>query len=323
MGRVRELRQSAAAREENRNVRTVHVRGSGHSAHGGKMSGIPRFEPAPSDELVFEDGELLGCYIDVETSGLDAERDAIIQLAIVRFAFDADGKIGSMEKAHVYFEDPGTPLSQEIVELTGITDDMVRGKRLPEGEIVDLVKDAAIVIAHNAEFDRVFLEKRMKVFESRRFGCSYRDIGDWKTEYGCSRLRCLMLHHCGQTYDAHRADLDCYAGVRLLGTTVPAHNGKRALSYLLDAARVSHVRVYATGAPFEVKDKLKLRGYRWNPDVKVWYRDVIVGDAFVEECEWLKASAGVANPRSATFDSRKRFSNRIGVEDGKARSRVA
>lgn len=47
---------------------------------------------------------------------------------------------------------------------------------------------------------------------------------------------------------------------------------------LLVAARKATVRVFAENAPFELKDVLKARGYRWNgeagPSPRAWWIDV-------------------------------------------------
>jgi DNA polymerase-3 subunit epsilon len=55
-------------------------------------------------------------------------------------------------------------------------------------------------------------------------------------------------------------------------------SGATALSRLLKAARTPLWRVWAENSPFELKDVLKARGYRWNGDgngrPRAWWRDV-------------------------------------------------
>ena len=63
-------------------------------------------------------------------------------------------------------EDPGIPITPEITEITGITNEMVAGKRIDDAQVVELVSGACIVIAHNLKFDRPFLEQRFPVFEA-------------------------------------------------------------------------------------------------------------------------------------------------------------
>jgi hypothetical protein len=73
--------------------------------------------------------------------------------------------------------------------------------------------------------------------------------------------------------------------------------------------------VKAFGSPFETKDKLKARGYRWDAEARVWYTAVKSAEALEAEAEWLKAQ--VYGGRSARIgleiqDSRVQFSSRSG-----------
>ncbi|SOB93235.1 DNA polymerase III catalytic subunit PolC type [Ureibacillus xyleni] len=90
---------------------------------------------------------------DVETTGLSTAYDTIIELAAVKIQ---EGKV--IERFE-RFANPHRPLSAKIIELTHITDDMLRDA--PEvNEVVAEFKDFigdAIVVAHNASFDIGFL----------------------------------------------------------------------------------------------------------------------------------------------------------------------
>ena len=95
---------------------------------------------------------------DVETTGLSAVYDTIIELAAVKIH---KGEIVDRFEA---FANPHHPLSQTTIELTGITDDMV--KDAPEVE--EVLKDfhawmgEDILVAHNASFDMGFLNQGLK-----------------------------------------------------------------------------------------------------------------------------------------------------------------
>src|SRR3546814_7031104 len=56
----------------------------------------------------------------------------IIELGIVTFSFCSDGRIISVRQVTNWLEDPGFPLSDEIVRLTGITNDAVRGQAIDD-----------------------------------------------------------------------------------------------------------------------------------------------------------------------------------------------
>jgi len=79
----------------------------------------------------------------------------------------------------------------------------------------------------------------------------------------------------GFFYDRHRAANDCLAAIELLAVPLP-QSGEIAMSQLLASARRVTLRIWAEGAPFEYKDELKRRGYRWSGDAglrpRTWYR---------------------------------------------------
>src|SRR5690606_4681458 len=90
---------------------------------------------------------------DVETTGLSAVYDTIIELAAVKIQ---NGEIIDRFEA---FANPGHRLSASTVELTGITDDMLKEAPEPEAVLRDFHAWAgdAILVAHNASFDMGFL----------------------------------------------------------------------------------------------------------------------------------------------------------------------
>ncbi|MGX7198484.1 PolC-type DNA polymerase III [Enterococcus nangangensis] len=102
-------------------------------------------------DVVLSDAEYV--VFDVETTGLSAVYDTIIELAAVKM--HKGNVIGEFEE----FIDPGHPLSKTTVELTGITDEMVRGSKSEE-EVLRRFKEfskGTILVAHNATFDMGFL----------------------------------------------------------------------------------------------------------------------------------------------------------------------
>ncbi|MDQ0270190.1 PolC-type DNA polymerase III [Cytobacillus purgationiresistens] len=90
---------------------------------------------------------------DVETTGLSAVYDAIIELAAVKIH---DGEIIDRFES---FANPHHPLSATTINLTGITDDLVENAP----EIEEVLKKFyawtgdAVLVAHNASFDMGFL----------------------------------------------------------------------------------------------------------------------------------------------------------------------
>lgn len=256
--------------------------------------------------------------LDTETTGLDWRAESIIELAML--AVDVDLQTGKpVGEVEVYedFEDPGRPIPPEIVKLTGITSQDVKGQKLNEAKIKDMVERADLIVAHNAGFDRPFVENRLEVFEHKAWACSFQGI-NWKAQgMGSAKLE-FLCSELGWFYDAHRAQVDCHALLRVLSSPLQSDNSEGSstgLQQLFKAAENARTVVKAFGSPFETKDKLKARGYRWDAEARVWFTAVKSAEALDAEAEWLKSE--VYGGRAArigleTQDARVQFSSRSG-----------
>ena len=155
-------------------------------------------------------------FLDTETTGLSADSDVIIELGLVRASYSPSAKkLVSIDRIVSAYEDPGKPLSPFITELTGLTDDMVRGKHIDEKTVASCLENASLIVAHNASFDRPFFEKRFTGFDDMNWACSLEGI-DWnRLGFSRRKLEDLSLKS-GYFYEAHRATIDCLALAWLL-----------------------------------------------------------------------------------------------------------
>jgi DNA polymerase-3 subunit epsilon len=251
----------------------------------------------------------LALYIDTETTDLDREACAILEFAAVQFSYDAEnGQVLSIVDEYQGFEESARAISAEAQSKHGITAEMVKGQELDEGRIRGMLAKSAIVIAHNASFDRPVVERRLVDFETVPFACSFRDV-PWDL-FGCdnAKLSTILATTCREFYEAHHALDDCRVGVHVLASSWVEDTS--AMSYLLDNARRPTVRVWANGSPFDSKEMLKARGYKWAGGVKKWYRDMRQDDA-QDEANWLVANAGVRAPTATAFDAKDKYSMRM------------
>jgi DNA polymerase-3 subunit epsilon len=260
-------------------------------------------------------GECLRVIVlDTETTGLDHASDKIIELAMLQV--DVDRATGlPVGDVQVYdgLEDPGMLISAEIQAITGISNEMVSGQSLDLARITQLLQGVDLVIAHNAAFDRPFCEARLPAFAKLSWACSFAEI-DWKKEgHGSSKLEYLALEK-GWFYEAHRAEVDCHALLAVLAETLPSsqHSG---LARLVAQSRVSSYRLQANQAPFETKDLLKARGYRWNAEQRVWQIRLDDETQLASEYEWLKASVYGGRPARVLVEKMSptiKYSHRAG-----------
>jgi DNA polymerase III epsilon subunit family exonuclease len=96
--------------------------------------------------------------VDIETTGLSPGDDLITELAAVRVR---GGRVVAFWSALVR---PGRPIPPEIVEMTGITDEMVSLAGGVEEAISSFVRFVADdpMIAHNVQFDLAFLDAALE-----------------------------------------------------------------------------------------------------------------------------------------------------------------
>lgn len=94
-------------------------------------------------------------FVDIETTGFDHDRDAIIEIAAVK----SRGP-DVLDRFHTMV-DPGRPVPLEITKLTGIDDEMLAGAPGPEGAATAFADwaDGLDIVAHNVGFDRGFLTR--------------------------------------------------------------------------------------------------------------------------------------------------------------------
>jgi len=258
-----------------------------------------------------------GVVLDTETTGFDVENDRVIELGMLLFEFDpVSGVIHQVLEVFDELEDPGFEIPPASIAVHHITDDMVRGKRIDDARVAGFLKNVDVVIAHNASFDRPFVEARWPVFETLNWGCSIKDI-DWREEgFGSAKLEYLLSTQ-GYFYEAHRAETDCWALIALLNQVLP-QSQQTALLALLEKLNQAQQKVYAINSPFETKDMLKARGYRWSPDLRCWSRVLASAPDMQQELSWLKKNVyGDRNARVEveSLGGKVRYSTREGHKE--------
>ncbi|QKE39788.2 3'-5' exonuclease [Ferrovum myxofaciens] len=255
-----------------------------------------------------------GVIVDTETTGLDARKDKIIEIGIIVFDYDPiTGQPIRVSSTYGGLEDPGFPLGPETIRLTGITDALVAGQRFDETAFTTLLSGTQLVIAHNAAFDRPFLEKRLPVFSDLPWGCSMMDI-DWEAEGINSKKLDYLAFRQGFFFDAHRAEEDCQALLEILALPLPLST-QPGLKPILDRLPQTSYTVSALNSPFSTKDLLKERQYRWNGERKCWARTLESETTLKKEMEWLKTTIYGGKAASVEIEERNartRFSFRAG-----------
>lgn len=151
---------------------------------------------------------------DLETTGLNSDKDRIIEIGAVRFEH------GDIVSRFSEFVNPERPIPYRITELTSINDSMVRSKETIETllpKFLEFSKDA-VMVAHNADFDMSFIKKNcerlglecpetyMDTVEMARF--SIPGLNNYKLDRVAKALDVSLENH-------HRAvdDAECTAHI--------------------------------------------------------------------------------------------------------------
>jgi len=218
----------------------------------------------------------VGILLDVETTGLDTASDEVVELGMVKFSYHPDGTVATVLDSFSSFNEPTQSIPDDAIKFHGITNEMTAGHKIDGDAITAFASDAAVIIAHNASFDRKFAERYWPVFATKPWACSVNQI-EWRAHgFEGSRLG-YLLGGIGMFHRSHRAVDDCHALLEILAHTIPGPD-RTALSLLLENARRKTVRIWAEQAPFDLKDELKKRGYRWSPGdegrPRAWYVDI-------------------------------------------------
>ena len=232
---------------------------------------VPRTSFTPS-----EGRTKTAILLDVETTGLDQRKDEVVELGMIKFDYLPDGRIASIRDVFSSFNEPLEPIPPDVIALTGITNEMVAGHRIDEAAVSAFADEAVIVIACNSGFERKFAEGYWPIFQRKAWGCSATEIEWRKHGFEGSRLG-YLLNGAGFFHQAHRAVDDCHALLEILSFELPT-TGTSALAVLLERARKKTMRIWAEQSPFDLKDVLKRRGYRWSDGgdgrPRSWYVDL-------------------------------------------------
>lgn len=266
-----------------------------------------------------ENRQFTAMIIDIETTGLDAKSNAIIELGALTFSFTTEEGIIEVLETYNGLQDPLEPIPEKITQITGITNEDVAGKSIDWDRVITLLRSCNLVICHNSGFDRNFLEIQTpenveKLFKEIPFACTMKDI-NWE-ERGLESAKLDYLNwKLGYFYEGHRALTDCWAVFNLLieadGAFEELKNNTKKIEMLL----------CAVDAPYDKKDLLKERKYRWADGAgnlpKCWWT-VIPHNTLEEETSYLETyiygrKGSAKNLPQAKITARTRYSYRAEV----------
>lgn len=163
---------------------------------------------------------------DLETTGTDAERDRIVEFCFI----ELDAELNERGRWSCLVN-PGIRIPQEVVDVHGITDEMVADKpgfAAHAVRIQKLVTDA-VLIAHNHRFDVGFLHNELRRAGQPGLAVEHPAIDTLQIErqVNSHRLEPMFERYTGQKMDGvHRSEADTQATVEVLRRQRAVHADK-------------------------------------------------------------------------------------------------
>jgi len=227
------------------------------------------------------------CLLDTETTGLDPARHTVIEICAAILQVDSAGRIAGIYSIGSALQDPGHPLPEAIVELTGLDDATLKGRGVDRKRLTEFIASCEAVVAFNASFDRPFAEKLLPDLPRLPWGCAMKDVPWRRLGFEPGPQNYLLMQSGFYPPLAHRAQEDVLSLVQLLA--YECADGESVMSKLLDAMTASVWRFEATRAPYRLKDELKERGYRYRRQGQgaLWHKHVR-GDEYDAELAWYR-----------------------------------
>jgi DNA polymerase III alpha subunit (gram-positive type) len=210
--------------------------------------------------------------VDVETTGLSAAEDRITEVGAVLFDWSSQTPLVILS-ALVH---PGRSIPEEIVKLTGITDEMVddygRAEEDVFGDLHYLLGCADYAMAHNAPFDEGFVNAAIArnglSAVDKLWLCTKNDI-KWPESITTRTLTYLAAECSIINPFRHRAIFDVLTMLKVAG------------GYDIDQiiARAKEPLLYVQAiVSFDEKEKAKELGFHWFAPGKQWWKPMKTSD---------------------------------------------
>ena len=164
---------------------------------------------------------------DLETTGLDFQKDRIIQIAIIKKYPGTNKKPLEV----VRYVNPGFKIPPEAVAIHGITDEDVKDaktfKEMAPG-IAKFIKGCDVVGYNSNRFDVPFLQtafERAEIYDALN-NVEFIDVFNLYCKFNPRTLSQAYADYCGKQLKAHKADADAKATIEVLEAIIDEHKGE-------------------------------------------------------------------------------------------------
>lgn len=238
--------------------------------------------------------------IDTESTGFDPQYDELIEIAVAMIVIDEQGRVVAVEGLRSGMQQPCRPIEPNINRITGITDEMVQGKRFVPQQIADHLAEADACLAFHVKFDRRHLEELVPEVGAIPWICAMEDV-DWRDLGFDGRAQGYLLTQAGMFNPmAHRAADDVASLVNLLAHE--CRDGRTVMAHALEGAKAPSWRFEASDLPHRLQKDAYRKGYRRSyhgvyhklvreaeRDAEIaWYRELVGRDPTIVPVDWIE-----------------------------------
>jgi DNA polymerase-3 subunit epsilon len=194
--------------------------------------------------------------VDLETTGLDPNKEQVIELAAALFDVKHRSVVCSTSFLFPCEENPAEEINHIPASLTRVASPWRTGLIL----LTELLAVSDALIAHNAAFDRQWFGKGCLPVIWQPWLCSMTDF-EWGSR-GANGLRDLAVNHGVTVAKAHRAlaDVELVAGVLA---------SREDLEELLEEAVKPKITI-AAKVTYDRREEAKTRAFQWNRLTRRW-----------------------------------------------------
>lgn len=219
--------------------------------------------------------------LSVATSGSQDEGGQRVAVSVRRFHYDSDGMVTRLETPQ--FWSAGTKYVDEVASGTASEPAPVLDGQISEEELLGVLLTSSIIISHRASFDRPWIESLLPEAGGLAWACSATEVDWWSRGFEGPSLGYLLCQ-TGWFYDAESRAGEVDGLIQLLRHRFD--DGRSVLSLLVERALRTSWIFRAHGASFAVKEQLRDRGYRWDAERRVWWKEISDAEKLQEEL-WL------------------------------------
>lgn len=212
------------------------------------------------------------CVIDTETTGLDVSNGHVLEVGAVFFNIPTRSILSQASTLCYAEENPAIEINRiEVESLKAIPPKM---EALSRGLIREMMRECDAIIAHNAEFDKKWIETLVEfqeISQSKPWICTRNDV-IWPIRKG---IPLNLIHICVDlgvpVINAHRALGDCLL-------LIAALDSMDDIEFFLDKSGKGRIRYHAE-IGYENRSVAKEMGFQWDNFKKVWFAKMKPEDA--------------------------------------------